>query len=112
MIIAVVGSRTLTDINLELYLPEEISQIVSGGAKGVDSCAKDFAREHNLIYKEFLPEYGRYSRAAPLKRNEKIADYADVVYIFWDGQSRGTRYMIDYCSKTGKSMKLFIMKNS
>ena len=46
MRVAVVGSRTLTVPNLGDYLPENVSEIVSGGARGVDQCARlcPFAR--------------------------------------------------------------------
>ncbi len=40
MRVAVVGSRTLTVPNLEDYLPENASEIISGGARGVDQCAR------------------------------------------------------------------------
>ena len=49
----------------------------------------------------FLPEYSRYGRGAPLKRNPQIIEYADVVIAFWDGKSKGTKYVIDNCKKTG-----------
>ncbi len=108
MKVAVVGSRTVNNLELDTYLPEGVTEIVSGGAKGVDSIAKGYAYDNNLKYKEFLPEYNKYGKGAPLKRNELIADYADVVYAFWDGKSRGTKYVIDYCKSTGKEIKIFI----
>ena len=44
---------------------------------------------NSLKQKEFLPEYARYGKSAPLKRNLQIIDYADLVIAFWDGSSRG-----------------------
>ena len=38
MKIAIVGSRTITPPSLESYVSKQ-DEIVSGGAKGVDSCA-------------------------------------------------------------------------
>ena len=46
MRVAVVGSRTLTVPNLGDYLPENVSEIVSGGARGVDQCARAYALSH------------------------------------------------------------------
>ena len=37
MKIAVIGSRNLTVKDLGVYLPENVTEIVSGGAKGIDS---------------------------------------------------------------------------
>lgn len=82
MKIAVIGSRNLTVDNLEDYLPENVTEIVSGGARGIDKCARSYAAENNLKLMEFLPEYEKYGRRAPLVRNLQIIDYADRVIAF------------------------------
>ena len=97
MIVAVIGSRGIKLDNLGDYLPDDLTEIVSGGAKGVDTTAREYATEHGIKLTEFLPEYNRYKRGAPLKRNIQIAEYADKVLAFWDGKSRGTKFVIDYC---------------
>lgn len=104
MKIAVIGSRNLTVENLGQYLPEGTTEIVSGGAKGVDTCAREYALAKGLKLTEFLPDYKRYGRGAPLKRNLQIIDYADEVLAFWDGQSRGTKYVIEQCKKRNKKV--------
>ena len=85
MKIAVIGSRGLQVDHLENYLPEGVTEIVSGGARGVDACARDYALRHGLKLTEFLPDYGRFGRGAPLMRNITIMEYADLVLAFWDG---------------------------
>ncbi len=67
MRVAVIGSRGLQVDHLENYLPEGVTEIVSGGAKGIDTCAKNYALLHGLKLTEFLPEYSRYGRGAPCK---------------------------------------------
>lgn len=57
MRVAVVGSRGLKVEHLENYLPEGVTEIVSGGARGVDTCAREYALSHRLKLTEFLPEY-------------------------------------------------------
>lgn len=99
MKVAVIGSRGLHVDHLEDYLPKGVTEIVSGGAKGIDTCAKDYALRHGLKLTEFLPEYEKYGRGAPLRRNITIIEYADFVLAFWDGRSRGTKYVIDNCKK-------------
>lgn len=111
MKVAIVGSRRLEIPNLESYLPENVSEIVSGGAKGVDTAARRYALSHGLTLTEFLPQYERYGRAAPLKRNVQIVEYADFVIAFWDGASRGTKFVIDQCRKLGRAHKVYITKN-
>ena len=108
MKVAVIGSRGLTVDDLEKYLPKDTTEIVSGGAKGIDNCARNYALSHDLKLTEFLPEYSKYGRSAPLKRNLQIIEYADVVIAFWDGKSRGTKYVIDNCKKQGVQLDVHI----
>jgi hypothetical protein len=110
MKVAVIGSRNLTVENLGQYLPEETTEIVSGGAKGMDTCAREYASVKGLKLTEFLPEYKKYGRGAPLKRNLQIIDYADCVLAFWDGQSGGTKYVIENCKKRNKKVRVFLAK--
>ena len=100
MKVAIVGSRNVTKVNLQTYLPKDTTEIVSGGAKGVDSLAAYYANANGIRLTLFLPEYDRYGRAAPLKRNEKIVAYSDCVLAFWDGMSSGTRHVLELCRKT------------
>ena len=72
MKIGIIGLRKLVIENLQEYLPEGITEIVSGGAKGIDTCAKLHAKENNLKLTEFLPNYQKFGRVAPLKRNLQI----------------------------------------
>ena len=108
MKVAVIGSRGLTIDDLGKYLPEDITEMVSGGAKGVDADARKYAIEHNIKLTEFRPDYKRYGRgAAPLKRNLQIIEYSDIVLAFWDGTSKGTKYVIDNCRKMGVEVKVY-----
>ncbi len=108
MKIAVIGSRGLRVDDLRKYLPENTTEIVSGGAKGVDTSAKEYAEKNNIKLTEFLPEYEKYGRGAPLRRNLQIIGYADEVLAFWDGTSRGTKYVIDNCKKQNKKVSVYI----
>ena len=67
-------------------------------------------RKNNIRYTEFLPEYKIHGRYAPLKRNLEIIDNADFVLAFWDGKSRGTKFVIDNCRKINKPIRVLISK--
>ncbi len=107
MKVAVVGSRGLSVADLGKYLPEGTTEIVSGGARGVDTSAREYAVSHGLKLTEFLPEYDKFGRGAPLKRNITIIEYADLVLAFWDGQSHGTKFVIDNCKKRNILVKVY-----
>ena len=109
MRVAIVGSRGVFDICLEKYVTTE-DEIVSGGAVGVDRCATEYARKNGMKLTEFLPQYSRYGRAAPILRNKEIVDYADKIVVFWDGRSSGTRSVIEYANKIGKPCEVVIIK--
>ena len=110
MKVAVIGSRGLSVPNIGEYLPEDTTEIVSGGAKGVDASAREYALSRGIRLTEFLPEYTKYRRNAPYKRNAAIVEYSDLVIAFWDGQSRGTKFVIDECRRTEKPVKIVMMR--
>lgn len=106
MKLAIIGSRSCPPIEIEEYLKYIPDTIVSGGAKGADSYARDFAHKHNLQLIEFLPDYEKYGRGAPLVRNKLIVEECDCLIAFWDGKSRGTKFTIDYAIEQGKPVKI------
>ena len=111
MKLAIIGSRTITSVNLSDYLPADVTEIVSGGARGIDTVAAVYARDHDIPLTEFLPDYPRYGRGAPLKRNAQIADYADGALVFWDGSSRGTMHTVELFQNRGKPVTLIRMEH-
>lgn len=110
MKVAVIGSRDLYVADLSKYLPAETSEIVSGGARGIDSCAARYACDHGIRLKEFLPDYEQFGKRAPLLRNLEIIEYADLVLAFWDGASHGTRFVIENCKRTNTPVKIYRIK--
>ena len=109
MRVAVIGSRGLYVEDLGSYRPEGTTEIVSGGARGVDASAREYAFRHGLKLTEFLPEYSRYGRGAPLRRNIAIIESADLVLAFWDGRSKGTKHVIDNCKKRNIPVQIYGM---
>lgn len=111
MKLAILGSRTITDVRLDEILPaewlESVTEVVSGGAKGVDTCAREWAEKRALMLREFLPDYARYRRGAPLKRNREIVEYCDCAALIWDGHSKGTQSAIELCKSLGKPYRVF-----
>lgn len=113
MRVAVIGSRSVTD---EYYpalcakLPIGVSEIISGGASGADILAARYATENDLPLLVFKPDYQRYGRAAPLKRNQQIIAHADYVLALWDGHSRGTAYVIDACIRAYTPVRIILCR--
>lgn len=110
MKVAIIGSRNMTVRDLGAYLPDGVTEIVSGGAKGIDTCAADYAAAHGIKLTVFLPDYEHYGKAAPIKRNQQIVDHADIVIAFWDGESKGTKNVIETCKKQNKKVTVHMIE--
>jgi predicted Rossmann fold nucleotide-binding protein DprA/Smf involved in DNA uptake len=110
--IAIFGSRNIKNVNLKEFLPEEVDEIVSGGAVGVDTVAANYAKENGIKLVEFLPEYNLYGKGALMRRNKKIAEYADMGIAFWDGSSKGTIHTVKYFRELNKNVKIFLQKKN
>jgi hypothetical protein len=112
MKVAVIGSRNAGSETLAMILkelPAGCSEIISGGAGGVDLFAKKAAVRLHLKYTCIRPRYQLYGRAAPLYRNNTIIERADCVLAFWDGCSKGTRQAIACCIQRRKPFKIFLI---
>jgi len=109
MKIAIIGSRNLYIDNFGKFLPKNVSEIVSGGARGIDFCAARYAKEVGIKITVFTPEYEKYGRVAPLKRNLQIINHADEAIAFWNGKSNGTKHVIETCKKQGKKVTVYIL---
>ena len=106
MKLAIIGSRTCPPIDIASHLKYIPDTIISGGAVGADSFAREFALKNNLKLIEFLPDYEKYGKKAPLVRNKLIVENCECVLAFWDGKSRGTKFTLDYAAKLGKPIKI------
>lgn len=104
MKLLIAGSRSIQAFDLTTYIPPQTELIISGGARGIDTLAEQYADAHRLSKLILRPQYHLYGRAAPLKRNERMVDLADAVLVVWDGRSRGSERTITYAQKQGKEV--------
>lgn len=106
MRLAIIGSRTFNDysklatiIQGHFYYPHLneffISEIISGGAKGADKLAEDYAENWSLKITVLKPDWNKYGKSAGFRRNQQIVDACDIVLAFWDGKSKGTQDSIN-----------------
>ncbi len=110
MKIAIVGSRNLILSVEEVYnRVKEFNptMIISGGARGIDTIAKNLAYKYNIELLEFLPDYDKYGKRAPLIRNKQIVEEANIIIAFWNGQSRGTLHALKYAKEQRKETIIY-----
>ena len=112
MKLIIAGGRTITDYSLVLSALAESgfqpTEIVSGGAPGVDSLGERYAIENNLPLQIFYADWGSYGKAAGPIRNRKMADYGTALLAIWDGESRGTKNMIEEATK--RNLQVFVKR--
>ena len=89
------------DYMLKVLLETCKIDIVSGGARGADSLAIEYAREREYPVKIMKANWDEHGKSAGYIRNQEMANYASHVIAFWDGKSRGTKHMIDIANKDG-----------
>ena len=112
MKLLVVGSRSISDFDLSEHVKGEVSLIISGGASGVDALAERYADEHRISKLILRPDYARYGRAAPIRRNEEMVKLADRVLVIWDGSSRGALSTVSFAKKRGIPCELINLLES
>lgn len=83
-------------LNEQQKTKEDISEVVSGNANGVDKLGEDWANAFNKPIKIFKPDWNKFGKTAGILRNIEMGDYADALIAIWDGKSKGTKHMISY----------------
>lgn len=83
----------------------DVTEVVSGRARGVDMLGEVWARAHKLPVAPFPARWrdsdGSVNPRAGFERNERMAGYADALVAVWDGESSGTKDMIARARKHG-----------
>ncbi len=111
MKLIIAGSRDITDYDILLEALDRsgygrrITEVISGGARGVDSLGERFADEYGIQNTQYLPLWEKYGKSAGYKRNILMAENADALLAIWDGKSKGTKHMIDIA--TGMGLKVY-----
>ena len=85
------------------------TEVVCGEAKGPDSYGKEWALENSIPVASFPAKWDKYGKQAGILRNKQMGDYADALFAFWDGKSRGTKHMIDYMSSLNKEFYVEVL---
>lgn len=108
----IAGSRKCLDYSVVLCAIEEskfeITSVLSGGAKGVDTLAIRYAKRNNKPYRIINAKWEHEGKAAGYLRNARMAAVADALIAVWDGKSRGTKNMIDIARRKG--LQVFIWR--
>lgn len=109
--LAVIGSRE--GISKKIIYEELdklfFDELISGGAKGVDTFAEQYAKDNNWKI-EIIRPIDVTNKMSYLFRNIEIITKATQVIAFWNGKSKGTKFVINYCQKRNKKIIIINIK--
>ena len=117
--VIIAGGRYFNDYELlkqkaDFFLSNKILThevvIVSGHASGADSLGERYAAERGLKVELFPADWNAYGKGAGIRRNRQMAEVANALIAFWDGQSRGTYNMISEAKARQLPTKVVIYK--
>lgn len=116
MKVIVAGGRDITNFNLVEEAISvsgfEVSEVVSGKAKGVDTLGEVWALKHNVPVGAFPADWNAHGRSAGPIRNRQMAEYADALIAIWDGESKGTANMIQQARKNKLNVFIYLVKDT
>lgn len=112
--LCIVGSRSIDKAEFVFPLIDHFIKdhcvgnpvLISGGARGVDSLVKEYAKTKGIDFIEFIPYHildksVEFSNRYFFTRNRQMIQNADKVLAIWDGESTGTQHAIRYSQKIG-----------
>lgn len=117
MRVIIAGSRGITDrsdVEQAIYnaedqynfeFSEDVEVLQSGTANGVDQLGEEIAGDKGVDIDRYDPEdyhdEAPNPKVAPLLRNSAMAKDGDMLIAVWDGESTGTKDMIDKAESEG-----------
>lgn len=120
MRILVAGSRSIENKGLvHKYLDQLLSHynkenitIITGGARGIDKIAKEWADNRGIKNIVMPAEWDVHGKSAGYKRNVRMHEWlADdderLCLCFWDGKSKGTAHNFELAKKHGTKLIVY-----
>ena len=83
MKVIIAGGREITDVqevahalgSVAMLSVQEVTEIVSGTARGVDRLGEEIAKMHKIPVKRFPADWNKHGKSAGHKRNLEMAKY-------------------------------------
>lgn len=111
MKVIIAGSREISDLAIVARAIQQsgfdVTEIVSGHARGVYTMGELYALDQNIKLRVFHAHWRDYEAKAGILRNHEMAEYVDALIAVWDGESRGTAHMIETMLFKGKPVFTF-----
>lgn len=112
MKVIIAGGRTFNNYDLlckscdKVLSQQKEIEIVSGTAYGADKLGEKYAKEKSYTIKHFPADWDNHGKSAGYIRNAQMAEYADALIAFWDGNSKGTKNIIDLAKRMNLKIRI------
>jgi len=112
MKLAIVGSRSFNNYNLlksdldNFRKDHDVTEIISGGARGADTFAERYAEENKIKLTVYYADWEKHGKAAGYIRNHDIIKNCDYCMAYWDDVSKGTANSIQLCGVYNKPCRI------
>lgn len=127
MKLGITGSRTIAQFDFIPYFTlrdekfrdfcrrhglgrRKITEVITGGARGIDTLAFQAAESAGIRNRLFLPDRRKFPGKMILKayqeRNKQIVERCDILLAVWNGKSSGTKNTLSYAREAGKPVFL------
>ena len=118
MRVIIAGGRDFTNVNVMAETLNNLQDVdhaieiekltlICGMARGADLTAYKLFREVGLPVEMYPANWDEHGKQAGFIRNTQMADNADMLIAFWDGESRGTAHMIATARKRNLNVLVF-----
>ena len=88
----------------------DITEVIAGGARGVDAMAEKWAGLKNLPCTVIKADWDKLGKVAGPRRNETMAKIGEALIAIWDGESPGTQHMITIAKRRGLNVFIHRVK--
>lgn len=108
------GSRVIPSYPIALKIVNEVLTplsksviLLNGGSTGIDKLVLELAPNFNLKTEIHYPDYDKYRKNAPIRRNIEMMDKATCIIALWDTKSKGTQFIINRARTEGNPIKVY-----
>lgn len=88
----------------------DITEVISGGARGIDRLGEEWAQKREIANTKYLPDWENEGKKAGVLRNKEMVKDADALIAVWDGKSRGTQSTIKFAEEKKIPMTIVIVE--
>ena len=85
---------------------DQPTAVLCGTAAGGDELGRLWAEGVGVPVEEYPADWGNLGRKAGYVRNRQMAGHATHLFAIWDGESNGTRHMVDIARRLGLEVRV------